>query len=61
MMGIYICVSQFPHASYNEKNWEHAARSIVVTEVGGVVSNATENPLDFSKGKYLDLYKGYSS
>ncbi|KAL2900505.1 SAL1 phosphatase [Bienertia sinuspersici] len=27
----------------------------------GVVSNATENPLDFSKGKYLDLYKGYSS
>ncbi|KAL9266513.1 3'(2'),5'-bisphosphate nucleotidase 1-like protein [Drosera capensis] len=26
-------------------------------EAGGVVTDAAGNPLDFSRGKYLDLYK----
>ncbi|KAL2929911.1 SAL1 phosphatase, partial [Bienertia sinuspersici] len=50
--GLYIRVSRFPHASYHEKVFDHAARSIVVTEVGGVIFIVAENPLDFSKGKY---------
>ncbi|GAB2283162.1 Ca(2+)-binding ATP:ADP antiporter sal1 [Dionaea muscipula] len=53
--AIYL---RFPHTGYREKIWDHAAGSIVVTEAGGVVSDAAGNPLDFSQGKYLDLYKG---
>ncbi|KAK9670599.1 hypothetical protein RND81_13G212100 [Saponaria officinalis] len=53
--AIYL---RFPHAGYREKIWDHAAGSIVVTEAGGVVTDAAGNPLDFSKGKYLDLYHG---
>ncbi|KAI9166056.1 hypothetical protein LWI28_025461 [Acer negundo] len=50
--AIYL---RFPHKGYREKIWDHAAGCIVVTEAGGVVSDASGNPLDFSKGKYLDL------
>ncbi|KAL2923650.1 SAL1 phosphatase, partial [Bienertia sinuspersici] len=46
---IYFC---FAYASYGEKIWDHVARFIVVIEGGGVVSNAAENSLDFSKEKY---------
>nr|AUS89422.1 inositol monophosphatase family protein [Sesuvium portulacastrum] len=53
--AIYL---RFPHAGYREKIWDHAAGSIVVTEAGGLVTDAAGNPLDFSKGKYLDLYHG---
>ncbi|KAL8153379.1 hypothetical protein V2J09_011139 [Rumex salicifolius] len=53
--AIYL---RFPHAGYREKIWDHAAGSIVVTEAGGVVCDAEGKPLDFSKGKYLDLYVG---
>ncbi|KAL9229641.1 hypothetical protein vseg_005088 [Gypsophila vaccaria] len=53
--AIYL---RFPHAGYREKIWDHAAGAIVVTEAGGVVTDAAGNPLDFSKGKYLDLYHG---
>ncbi|KAI8540570.1 hypothetical protein RHMOL_Rhmol09G0273400 [Rhododendron molle] len=34
------------------------AGAIVVTEAGGVVTDAGANPLDFSKGRYLDLDTG---
>lgn len=30
----------------------------ILTEAGGVVTDAAGNALDFSKGRYLDLYKG---
>uniref|UniRef100_A0A1D1XHQ0 3'(2'),5'-bisphosphate nucleotidase n=1 Tax=Anthurium amnicola TaxID=1678845 RepID=A0A1D1XHQ0_9ARAE len=53
--AIYL---RFPHHGYREKIWDHAAGSIVVTEAGGVVTDAAGNPLDFSKGKYLDLDTG---
>ncbi|EXB40957.1 SAL1 phosphatase [Morus notabilis] len=53
--AIYL---RFPHKGYREKIWDHAAGSIVVTEAGGVVTDAAGNPLDFSKGKYLDLDTG---
>lgn len=49
---------RFPRAGYREKIWDHAAGCIVVTEAGGVVTDAAGNPLDFSKGQYLDLDTG---
>lgn len=53
--AIYL---RFPHKGYREKIWDHAAGCIVVTEAGGVVTDAAGNPLDFSKGRYLDLETG---
>lgn len=53
--AIYL---RFPHRGYREKIWDHAAGCIVVTEAGGVVTDAAGNPLDFSKGRYLDLDTG---
>ncbi|PHT30870.1 3'(2'),5'-bisphosphate nucleotidase [Capsicum baccatum] len=53
--AIYL---RFPHKGYREKIWDHAAGYLVVAEAGGVVSDAAGNPLDFSKGRYLDLHEG---
>ncbi|KAM7513844.1 hypothetical protein LguiA_003427 [Lonicera macranthoides] len=53
--AIYL---RFPHKGYREKIWDHAAGCIVVTEAGGVVTDAGGKPLDFSKGRYLDLDTG---
>ncbi|KAL6543398.1 hypothetical protein OROHE_010020 [Orobanche hederae] len=50
--AIYI---RFPRNGYREKIWDHAAGYIVVAEAGGVVRDAARNPLDFSKGRHLDL------
>lgn len=49
---------RFPHKGYREKIWDHAAGCIVVTEAGGVATDAAGQPLDFSKGRYLDLDTG---
>ncbi|XP_078447368.1 3'(2'),5'-bisphosphate nucleotidase 1-like [Wolffia australiana] len=56
--AIYL---RFPRKGYREKIWDHAAGSIVVTEAGGVVTDAAGKPLDFSKGRYLDLDTGIVS
>ncbi|XP_064951859.1 3'(2'),5'-bisphosphate nucleotidase-like [Musa acuminata AAA Group] len=53
--AIYL---RFPHKGYREKIWDHAAGSIVVTEAGGIATDAAGNNLDFSKGRYLDLDTG---
>ncbi|XP_004504666.1 3'(2'),5'-bisphosphate nucleotidase 1 [Cicer arietinum] len=53
--AIYL---RFPHKGYREKIWDHAAGCIVVSEAGGIVSDAAGNPLDFSKGKFLDVDTG---
>ncbi|MBA0614435.1 hypothetical protein Godav_014734 [Gossypium davidsonii] len=53
--AIYL---RLPHKGYREKIWDHAAGCIVVSEAGGVVTDAAGQPLDFSKGKYLDLDTG---
>lgn len=53
--AIYL---RFPHQGYREKIWDHAAGCIVVTEAGGVATDAAGNDLDFSKGMYLDLDTG---
>jgi HAL2 family 3'(2'),5'-bisphosphate nucleotidase len=46
---------RFPPASYREKVWDHAAGAIVVQEAGGVITDGAGNPLDFSKGRFLDI------
>jgi 3'-phosphoadenosine 5'-phosphosulfate (PAPS) 3'-phosphatase len=46
---------RFPPATYREKIWDHAAGVVVVEEAGGKVTDALGNPLDFSRGRYLDL------
>ncbi|KAL6551957.1 hypothetical protein OROGR_008111 [Orobanche gracilis] len=53
--AIYL---RFPRNGYREKIWDHAAGYIVVAEAGGVVTDAAGNPLDFSKGRYLDMDTG---
>jgi len=45
-------------ATYEEKIWDHAAGSLIVTEAGGVVVDTTGAPLDFSLGKTLKNNKG---
>ncbi|KAG6773450.1 hypothetical protein POTOM_020728 [Populus tomentosa] len=56
--GDGVIYLRFPHKGYREKIWDHAAGYIVVAEAGGVVTDAAGNPLDFSKGRYLDLDTG---
>jgi len=46
---------KFPKAGYREKIWDHAAGAIVVQEAGGVITDGAGNPLDFSKGRFLDI------
>jgi len=45
-------------ATYEEKIWDHAAGSLIVTEAGGFVVDTTGAPLDFSLGKTLKNNKG---
>lgn len=53
--AIYL---RFPYKGYREKIWDHAAGAIVVAEAGGLVTDASGNDLDFSKGRFLDLDTG---
>ena len=49
---------RFPRPGYREKVWDHAAGVAIATEAGAVVSDAGGAPLDFSKGRWLDLDRG---
>ena len=49
---------RFPPATYREKIWDHAAGAIIIQEAGGLVSDAAGKPLDFSKGRWLDIDGG---
>ena len=49
---------RFPPADYREKIWDHAAGAVVVEEAGGRVTDATGAPLDFSRGRWLDIDRG---
>lgn len=45
---------RFPTSpDYQEKIWDHAAGSILVSEAGGIVIDMNERPLDFSCGRTL--------
>ncbi|XP_071732276.1 3'(2'),5'-bisphosphate nucleotidase 1 [Rutidosis leptorrhynchoides] len=56
--GDGVIYLRFPNKGYREKIWDHAAGYIVIAEAGGVASDAAGKPLDFSKGRYLDLDTG---
>lgn len=56
--GDAVIYLRFPHAGYREKIWDHAAGAIVITEAGGEVFDAAGEPLDFSRGRWLDLETG---
>ncbi|KAJ6917146.1 hypothetical protein NC652_019507 [Populus alba x Populus x berolinensis] len=56
--GDGVIYLRFPHKGYREKIWDHAAGCIVVSEAGGLVTDVAGNPLDFSRGRYLDLDTG---
>ena len=43
---------------YREKIWDHAAGAIVVEEAGGIVTDVTGKPLDFSRGRQLEENRG---
>lgn len=45
---------KFARAGYKEKIWDHAAGVLLVQEAGGVVTDAGGQPLDFSRGIYLE-------
>ncbi|KAL3377339.1 hypothetical protein AABB24_003644 [Solanum stoloniferum] len=45
---------KFARAGYKEKIWDHAAGVLIIEEAGGVVTDAGGQPLDFSKGEYLE-------
>ncbi|XP_006663887.1 3'(2'),5'-bisphosphate nucleotidase-like [Oryza brachyantha] len=44
---------RFPHNRSRLTVWDHASGSIIVTEAGGLVKDASGNDLDFSKGRHL--------
>lgn len=44
--------------SYEEKIWDHAAGSLLITEAGGMVSDMYGQPLDFGQGRTLRHNKG---
>jgi len=44
---------RLPKAGYVEKIWDHAAGSLVISEAGGRVTDASGRPLDFSRGALL--------
>ncbi|KAJ3207719.1 hypothetical protein HDU67_007283 [Dinochytrium kinnereticum] len=54
--GIYLRVPV--SATYQEKIWDHAGGSLLIEESGGVVSDVTGKPLDFSQGRTLMANKG---
>jgi 3'(2'), 5'-bisphosphate nucleotidase len=43
---------------YREKIWDHAAGSLILEEAGGVVSDLSGNPLDFTVGRRLERNRG---
>jgi 3'(2'), 5'-bisphosphate nucleotidase len=44
--------------TYEEKIWDHASGSLLVSEAGGIVSDVHGKPLDFSKGRTLAANSG---
>ncbi|MBN2543251.1 3'(2'),5'-bisphosphate nucleotidase [bacterium] len=53
-----IYLRQSSKAGYHENIWDHAAGAIIVTEAGGMVSDFSGYPLDFSTGRKLEKNSG---
>lgn len=55
---IYLRIPHPNTPDYQEKIWDHAAGSLIVTEAGGRVTDILGRELDFSKGKTLSHNRG---
>jgi HAL2 family 3'(2'),5'-bisphosphate nucleotidase len=44
---------RFPRPGYSENVWDHAPGVVLLQEAGGVVTDASGKPLDFSRGRAL--------
>jgi 3'(2'), 5'-bisphosphate nucleotidase len=53
---IYLRLPTKP--GYVERVWDHAAGTLIVTEAGGTVTDATGRPLDFTHGTGLTENRG---
>jgi 3'(2'), 5'-bisphosphate nucleotidase len=53
--SIYL---RFAHGDYRENVWDHAAGALIVSEAGGVVTDALGRQLDFTRGRRLDANRG---
>jgi HAL2 family 3'(2'),5'-bisphosphate nucleotidase len=53
--SIYL---RFAHGDYRENVWDHAAGSLIVSEAGGRVSDASGRALDFTRGRRLEANRG---
>jgi 3'(2'), 5'-bisphosphate nucleotidase len=45
-------------SDYREKIWDHAAGALIVSEAGGVVSDVSGRPLEFTHGRELAANRG---
>ena len=53
--GLFL---RFPSPDYREKIWDHVAGAIIVTEAGGRITDGSGAPLNFGRGRWLDLDNG---
>jgi 3'(2'), 5'-bisphosphate nucleotidase len=53
--SIYL---RIPRGGYIENIWDHAAGSIIVEEAGGIVSDIDGAPLDWGRGRRLEVNRG---
>ena len=49
---------RFPPPGYTEKIWDHAAGYVVLTEAGGVLSDANGAPIDWGAGRDISFFGG---
>jgi len=55
---VYLRTPSISTPDYVEKIWDHAAGKLIVEEAGGTVTDISGSPLDFSRGRFLDLNRG---
>ena len=55
---VYLRIPSASTPEYVEKIWDHAAGKLIVEEAGGRVTDMAGNPLDFSRGRFLDQNRG---
>jgi len=53
---VYVRLPTIP--GYVERIWDHAAGALLVEEAGGKVTDLDGQPLDFSRGRGLELNRG---
>ena len=55
---VYLRIPSASTPGYVEKIWDHAAGKLVVEQAGGKVTDISGQPLDFSRGRFLERNRG---